>query len=471
MSETNQSLTAQSSAAPSSPRLHRELGLFDLTLMLVIAVVNVNAIPIIATEGWRSITLWVFTFILFLIPQAVSVAEFGKKYPGEGGVYLWTKEMYGDSHGFISGWCYWTNNLFYYPSVLFTLVGVLVYVGGPESASLAENKYFMVGASLLFLWLITFLHIRGLGIGKWLNNAGVVGTWFTLTILIVIAVNFLNRHGSSATPLVARDFLVSAKDYAAYSIFSVMIYSTVGLELGSSMGDEIKNTSRIIGKAAFLGGAISIVAYLLGTSSILAVVPAKEVGAIQGVMQAVTLASTEMKLTFMIPVVALLVSLAMLGVSSAWIGGAARIPFVMGLGVYLPPVLGKLHRIWDTPYIALIVQALVSGIFILISLFGSTVVDAYGILLKSSVVIQLIPFLYLFAGLWKLGKSRVWAVLGFLSTVFGMAFVFVPSEHIDNLFLYEAKIIAFPIIVMGVGLIFHELARRKNPKGTFTAPS
>src|SRR4029453_19410270 len=104
-----------SSEAVSTRRLHRELGLFDLTLMLVIAVVNVNAIPIIATEGWRSITLWVFTFILFLIPQAVSVAEFGKKYPGEGGVYLWTKEMYGDSHGFISGWCYWTNNLFYYP--------------------------------------------------------------------------------------------------------------------------------------------------------------------------------------------------------------------------------------------------------------------------------------------------------------------------------------------------------------------
>lgn len=462
MSESPQPLDPQSSSSTStSIRLRRELGLSDLTLMLVIAVVNVNAIPIIATVGWRSITLWVLTFVLFLIPQAVSVAHFGKRYPGEGGVYLWTKEMFGDSHAFVSGWCYWTNNLFYYPSVLFTLVGVLVYAGGPQAVVLAENKYFMVIGSLFFLWAISLLHVRGLGVGKWLNNIGVVGTWLTLLILFVIAIIFLTNHGAPATSLAAKDFLVSVKDYAAYSIFSVMIYSTIGLELGSSMGDEIRDPSRIVGRAAFWGGTLAIIAYLLGTSSILAVVPATEVGAIQGVMQAVTLASTDLKFSFVIPFVAILVALAMLGVASAWIGGAARIPFVMGLGVYLPPALGKLHPKWGTPYIALIVQALVSGMFVLISLFGSNVVDAYGILLKSSVVIQLIPFLYLFAGLWKLGKSRFWALLGFVSTAFGAAFVFVPSENINNLFWYETKIIAFPIIVIGIGFIFYSLARRK----------
>ena len=42
----------------TSPRLRRELGLFDLTLLLVVAVVNVNILPRIAGEGWRSISLW-----------------------------------------------------------------------------------------------------------------------------------------------------------------------------------------------------------------------------------------------------------------------------------------------------------------------------------------------------------------------------------------------------------------------------
>ena len=108
------------------PHLKRELGLFDLTLLLVVAVVNVNILPRIAGEGWRSISLWVIAFFLFLIPQGIAVSQFSKRFPGEGGIYVWTREMFGDFHAFLSGWCYWTNNLFYFPSVLFILIGVLV---------------------------------------------------------------------------------------------------------------------------------------------------------------------------------------------------------------------------------------------------------------------------------------------------------------------------------------------------------
>ena len=35
----------------TAPKLRRELGLFDLTLLLVIAVVNINTIPQIASAG------------------------------------------------------------------------------------------------------------------------------------------------------------------------------------------------------------------------------------------------------------------------------------------------------------------------------------------------------------------------------------------------------------------------------------
>src|SRR5262245_37733889 len=182
------------------PGLHRELGLFDLTLMLVIAVVNINTMPLIAKEGWHAITYWGVAFCLFLIPQAIAVAIFGKLYPGEGGIYLWTKEMFGDFHAFISGWCYWTNNLFYFPSVLFILIGVLVYTGGVERAVLANREVFIAVGSLLFLWFITLVHMRGLGLGKWLSNLGAMGTWFGLFVLVVIGVIVYTRNGAPATP-------------------------------------------------------------------------------------------------------------------------------------------------------------------------------------------------------------------------------------------------------------------------------
>ena len=51
-------------------------------------------------------------------------------------------------------------------------------------------------------------------------------------------------------------------------------------------------------------------------------------------------------------------------------GGSARIPFVAGLDSYMPSWLGKVHSRYTTPYAALIVQAIVSGILVLGNFFG-----------------------------------------------------------------------------------------------------
>jgi len=446
----------------SVPHLKRELGLFDLTLLLVVAVVNINILPRIAGEGWKALTLWVLAFVLFLVPQGVAVAYFGKKFPGEGGIYVWTKEAFGEFHAFLSGWCYWTNNLFYFPSVLFILVGILVYSGGMSSASLADSNHFVAMTSLGFLWFITLLHVRGLGVGKWLNNAGAVGTWFSLTVLVVIAIAVLNRTGSPATEFHLGALVPSFTDYGGFSAFSIVIYSLVGLELGSVMGDEIRDTSRIMGKAAFLGGLISILLYVIGTTALLIAIPAGEVGAVQGMMQAISAVAVGFHLGGLVPVTAVLISVAVLGICSAWISGAARVPFVMGVSAYLPPALGKTHPKWGTPYIALLVQGALSSGLILLSLYGTNVVEAYEKLLSSSVAIQLIPFLYLFGALWKSGDSRIWAALGFLSTAFGTVLVFVPSTGVSNPTRFVLEVFGSFAIMMGVAVLFYYLGQRKR---------
>ncbi|HJZ11773.1 MAG TPA: amino acid permease, partial [Acidobacteriota bacterium] len=217
-----------------------------------------------------------------------------------------------------------------------------------------------------------------------------------------------------------------------------------------------------IGKAAFLAGTISILLYVAGTAALLLSVPADQVGAIQGFMQAVTIASNQLHLGPMIPFVAFLFSLAVLGVCSAWISGAARIPFVMGVDVYLPPLLAKTHSKWRTPHWALLIQAIVSSLFILISLYGSFVRDAYEFLLKSSVVLQLIPFLYLFLGLWKLKSNRFAAVLGLLATCFGILFVLIPSANVENKLRFELQIIISCVLMLGIGFLFYRNGRRKK---------
>src|SRR5207244_12013954 len=134
-----------------APRLRRVLGRRDLVLLFVVAVFNLNVLPSIAANGGVTIWLWIISLILFFWPQGIAVIELSQRYPGEGGVYLWAKEVFGDFHGFLSGWCYWTNNMMYVPTVLLYFVGVSVFVLGESHHGLADNRAVALSACLLLL--------------------------------------------------------------------------------------------------------------------------------------------------------------------------------------------------------------------------------------------------------------------------------------------------------------------------------
>ncbi len=155
-----------------APDLKRVLGRRDLVLLFVVAVFNLNVVPSIAANGGVTVWLWIISLILFFWPQGIAVIELSHRYPGEGGVYLWAKEVFGDFHGFLSGWCYWTNNMLYVPTVMLYFVGVSVFVLGPSAQHLADSRLFALGASAVLLTLLVVLNVIGLGVGKWINNIG-----------------------------------------------------------------------------------------------------------------------------------------------------------------------------------------------------------------------------------------------------------------------------------------------------------
>ena len=137
--------------AQDAPHLRRVLGRMDLVLLFVVAVFNLNVVPSIAANGGVTVWLWIISLLLFFWPQGIAVIELAHRYPGEGGVYLWAKEVFGDFHGFLSGWCYWTNNMMYVPTVMLYFVGVSVFALGSGHEGLADDKKFALTASLVLL--------------------------------------------------------------------------------------------------------------------------------------------------------------------------------------------------------------------------------------------------------------------------------------------------------------------------------
>jgi amino acid transporter len=462
------------SSTPQSvaqPHLIRALGRRDLVLLFVVAVFNLNVVPSIAANGGVTIWLWIISLLLFFFPQGIAVIELAHRYPGEGGVYLWAKEVFGDFHGFLSGWCYWTNNMLYVPTIMLYFVGVSVYVLGPQYRGLPDNKIFAASLSLALLALLTLLNILGLGVGKWINNAGAVGTFIAAAVLVGLGIIIWWRFGTTIT---AADFKIPANPRFVLNSFGVVCFGLIGLELASVMGDEIQDPARTLPGAVAWGGVISGTLYVAATLTLLISV-GKSVNVLQGVVQAVTGMAARVGVYWIAVPFAIMLSLAIAGIGSAWIGGCARIPFVAGLDSYMPSWLGKVHPRYSTPYAALIVQSVVSGVLVLLNFAGAGVQETFQKLLSLAVVLNLIPFVYMFAALVRLAitepvpkgqYSRATMFLagssGLLTAILGIALVFFPAQQISSLFWYEVWMIGGTLFFVGLAAFFFFVYGRRK---------
>jgi len=446
------------------PHLKRVLGRGDLVLLFVVAVFNLNVVPSIAANGGVTVWLWIVSLILFFWPQGIAVIELAHRYPGEGGVYLWAKEVFGDFHGFLSGWCYWTNNMLYVPTVMLYFVGVSVFALGAGHQSLADNKMFALTASVGLLALLTILNIVGLGVGKWLNNLGGIGTGIAAATLIGLGMVVWFRFGANVS---SAEFRIPADPRFVLNSFGVICFGLVGLELASIMGDEIRDPQRTLPGAVAWGGVLSGLLYVGATLTLLVAIGKNDISVLQGIVQAVSHMAGQVGVGWIVAPFAVMLSFSIAGIGSAWMGGSARIPFVAGLDSYMPAWLGKVHPRYATPYAALIVQAVVSALLVILNFAVAGVQEAFQFLLSLAVVLQLVPFLYMFGALLKLAFTReekkgvysrptliAAGLSGMVTTILGIALVFFPARQVTSLRVYETWMFGGTAFFVGLAAFF-----------------
>jgi len=470
----NEVTAAAIPVAQETPHLRRVLGRWDLVLLFVVAVFNLNVVPSIAANGGVTVWLWIISLLLFFWPQGIAVIELAHRYPGEGGVYLWAKEVFGDFHGFLSGWCYWTNNMMYVPTVMLYFVGVSVFVLGPGHEKLADNRGFALSASLVLLLLLVVLNIVGLGVGKWINNLGGIGTGVAAAVLIGLGIVICLRFGTTVT---WADFRIPANPRFVLNSFGVICFGLVGLELASIMGDEIDNPQKTLPGAVAWGGVLSGALYIGATLTLLVAVSKNDISVLQGVVQAVGHMASRVGVNWIVAPFAFLLSISIAGIGSAWLGGSARIPFVAGLDSYMPAWLGKIHPQYSTPYAALIVHASVSMILVVINFTftGAGVQETFQKLLSLAVVLQLVPFLYMFGALLKIAfaesfvkgrYTKTTLVLsgasGLVTTILGISLAFFPAQQITSIRSYEVWMFGGTLFFIGLAAFFFFIYGRRK---------
>ncbi|HVT97513.1 MAG TPA: APC family permease, partial [Acidobacteriaceae bacterium] len=457
-------------------QLRKTMGFWDVLLFNIAAVLGPRWIAAAGHNGTSSISLWVIAALFFFVPGALVINELSSRFPEEGGLYVWAKEAFGDFHGFIAGWTYWIYTFFYFPGLLLASASMAAYVLGPGGAGLAGDRAFQIWVSMGLLLVAVGMNIIGLNIGKWLQNAGGVGTYVPLLILLAVGATVALRHGpgfGSATHFTLRNMLPTW-NWSTVNFWSQIAFAFTGLELVSAMSEEIRDPRRTLPRAVLGSGAMIAFVYIAGTFAVLALVPAPSIDPQSGVFHAITVGSVALKIGFLGILAAILVTVGNAGGVGSTVAGIARVPFVVGIDRYLPRAFGWIHPRWKTPWVSILVQGGISAVILLGSQLNQSVRSAYQILVDAAVILYFIPFLYMFAAIIRLaarpdrasnphavlvpgGRAGVWICggLGFIVVLIGIVVSAIPPGEATSKLGFEMQLLIGTVISILIGLALY----------------
>src|SRR5690348_5629368 len=170
--------------APSSPvaeaarvqqqsaHFKKELGLVDLVLQQIVYVVGIVWVGAAAKLGHSHIVFWLAAMLLFYLPQAAVVIHLSRAMPLEGGLYQWTKLGFGEAAAFMVAW-----NLWMYAVALIGSIGLVISTNLSYAFGvpwMATSKLFITVVNCTLMAALVTLGVLGLGVSKWLHNAGSV---------------------------------------------------------------------------------------------------------------------------------------------------------------------------------------------------------------------------------------------------------------------------------------------------------
>jgi len=368
-------MSAQQGARAQAPttELSRDLGLFDITMVGVAAMIGAGIFVLTGiaagVAGPALIVAFALNGVVTLL-TAMVYAELGSAIPEAGGGYLWVRQGLPGGNAFMAGWMSWfahavAGSLYAlgfaaYLAETLQLIGLSTF-GIPQAIF---TKAIAVAIALVFI----YINFRGA------SETGMAGNIVTMGKIAIIGIFVVSGF---AAVFGNPERLASFQDFAPNGltgIFAAMGLTYIayeGYEVIVQTGEEVKNPRRNVPKAVFLALLIVVPIYILVAFVCIGAVQTgtaeptwqwlgeyQELGLLRAAEQFMPLGS------ILLLVGALFSTMSALNATTY---SSTRVSFAMGRDRNLPDLFGAVHPRTRTPYLALALSgALIIGLVVFI---------------------------------------------------------------------------------------------------------
>ncbi len=424
-----------------------------------------------AKQGPSHVILWLTAILLFYIPSAVVVIYLNKQMPLEGGLYQWAKLGFNDLVGFMVAWNLWLFVILLTSEIGLQLTQYVSYIIGPEGEWLNTSPWFIGLVNFIVILILVVMTIVGLGLGKWVHKAGAV-----LMILIFAAIlilPLLNLAKGTITEYHPVTFELPAMSLLTFNLLGKMGFGALGgFEYVAIHAGETRNPVRSMTRSVIVAAPIICVMFILGTSSVLALIPQDKIDLIAPIPQILSVGFGPFGAALSIVTMAI-VAMATIRFAQASVqfGANTRLPMVAGWDQLLPEWFTKLHARFRTPVNSILFVGAATLIMSIVGAIGVGKQEAFQILWNAGGLFYALTYAVMFAipifGLRAAGvKVPLWLKLvslsGLVMTLLYIGLSIVPIVKVESQFEFAAKISGLIVVANLIGVAIYLIARRRT---------
>jgi glutamate:GABA antiporter len=465
---------AERDVEQQSVALKKPLGLFDLALTQILFVVGSSWVGTAAKLGQAHLFFWLLAIVLFYVPQGVVVIYLSRVMPLEGGIYQWAKLAFNEFAGFMVAWNLWLLSI-----MVIALGGMFVttnisYAIGDSAAWMPQSKWCVSLVSCTMVTGLGLIAVRGLSLGKWVHNIGGFAMLAVYAALIALPFVALMRGNlKEYHPLLLAAPTMSI--FYCLNIFSKLAVGALsGFEYVAILAGETRSPARDIGRSVVIASPVIALAFILGTSSVLAFIGDKPIDLIGPVPQTLHLGLQFFPIASAIASMAIiLMTVRTIASTSVHVTGSSRLPMVAGWDRLLPSWFSRLHPRFKTPINSVIFVGMLTLTIAIASQIGAGIQEAFQLVDNASNVFYGIVYFTMFA-IPILGASairspapiwlRIAAICGALVSLSAIFFTVYPIIDVPSPLSFALKIIAVTAIANAVGVAIY-VAGKKRQRG------